>query len=115
MKGSGGEWSLKKSAQELIKSAAEAGISRAWELAAFTPREIEMELAAIAQQRRQENHQLDLLAWLTGRYALYGMHAPRRYPRRPDAVACSPRRMSAEEMKRVFVAMAAEGRKNGGC
>lgn len=108
--------SVRKCARELAERAADAGIGGAWTLLARTPREIELELRAHAARRRQAAEDADLSAWLTGRYALLGVHAPKRYPRRPDAVARRPRRMTDVEMKRAFAAIAARGEvMDGGC
>ena len=107
--------SLRTAALELVRSAAEAGMRGAWKLTRYTPREIQLELEAFAQRRRQEAENTDILAWRTGRYVMLALHAPRRYPRRPDAGLHRMRKMTDDEMKRVFAAMAAEGREDGGC
>lgn len=104
---------LRMQAMELEERAAEAGFPRAWRLRALSPREAQMEIAAYCAQRHREIELADFQAWLAGRYALYALHAPRRYPRRPDGVMHRMRRMTDAEMKGVFAAMAAEGRKNG--
>lgn len=74
----------------------------------MTPNEIKARFDACAARRRQAAQDADLLGWLVGRYVLIALHAPRRYPRRPDALVRRARRMSGAEMKRVFAAMAAE-------
>lgn len=107
--------SLRACADELVKSAAEAGFSGAWRLTEHTPREIRLELEAFARERRREAELADLIAWRTGRYVLCALHAPRRYPRRPDLFGHRKQNMTDEEMKRVFAAMVAERRGNGGC
>ena len=68
----------------------------------MTPAEIEWELTAFAARERRAMERLDDLAWLTGRYVSIGVNAPRRYPRRPEAVARAPAEMDGAEMKRVF-------------
>lgn len=80
----------------------------------MSPREIEREFTALAARRQHAAEQMDLLAWLTGRYVLAAVHAPRRYPTRPDGVAHRPREMAQEDMKKLFMAMA-ERRGGNGC
>lgn len=100
----------------MVRRAAEAGIGGAWKLMERTPRELEMELRAHAARRQATMEEMDLQAWLAGRYAMLAMHAPKRYPRRPDAVRRRPARMSDGEMKQVFAALAAgRGGEDGGC
>lgn len=115
MKGGERDKSLRLCAREMMYDAAQAGFSGAQRLGALSPREIELELAALAERRRQEAELADFQAWLTGRYVLFSLHAPRRYPRRPEGVCRRPRRMTDDEMKAVFAAMAAERREHGGC
>lgn len=103
---------LKESARELVRIAADAGMDNAWELPCLTPREIETAFRSAAGKRRREMELADAAAWLAGRYVLAAVHAPRRYPRRPDGVLHRVREMDADEMKRVFTAM--QRRENGG-
>lgn len=91
---------------KIIDRAAAAGVAGAGRFWGMTPREIEWELAAFAAARRREDERADLSAWLAGRYALFAMHAPRRYPKRPDGLKINARAMSDSEMKRVFLALA---------
>ena len=59
---------------------------------------------------------LDMLAYLTGSYVLTAFHAPRRYPRRPDAFAYPPKKMTDHQMKQFFADIAArKGAENGDC
>lgn len=110
----GGGQSLRERAEELVRAAADAGMDGAWKLLCLTPREIETAFRAAAARRRLELELADAAAWLAGRYVLAAVHAPRRYPRRPDGAVRRPREMDADEMKRVFAAMAAQRRENGG-
>lgn len=110
----GGRRSLRKDAEALTEQAARAGMENAGRLARMTPREIEMEIEAFSAERQRRAEEMDLLAWLAGRYVLTALHAPRRYPMRPDGVARRPREMTQENMKRVFAAMAGRREKNGG-
>lgn len=91
----------------MIESAAQLGISRPWELTRCTPRELQWELRAQAARRQAELEQLDLLGWLAGRYAMIGVHAPRRFPRKPNCVRRQTAPMTDAQMKRAFAAMAA--------
>lgn len=91
---------------ELIRRAADSGMTGAWRLGELTPRELRTELAALAARRREDLERADLQAWLTGRYVLTAMHAPRRFPRRPDGLRRDLRPMSDEEMKRAFIRLA---------
>lgn len=104
---------LKDSARELMRIAADAGMDGAWMLLSLTPREIEAAFRAAAEKRRRALELADAAAWLTGRYILAAVHAPRRYPRRPDGVLHRKREMDADAMKRVFAAMAVQRRENG--
>ena len=98
---------IQTSAQSLLQRAAEAGIGDLQDLLSRTPREIEMEFHALERRRQREWENLDLLAWLAGRYFLIALHAPRRYPRRPDGVRRNASGMTADQMKQVFADMSA--------
>ncbi|MBQ8508253.1 MAG: hypothetical protein IJ466_12595 [Clostridia bacterium] len=107
---------FRETARELLRSAAELGMGEAHRLLFLTPWEIELCFQALAARRQAELERSDLLGWLAGRYALIGFHAPKRYPRRPDAVQKRPARMSDGQMKQVFAAMAARKEEgDGGC
>jgi len=54
-------------------------------------------------------------AWLTGRYVLMALHAPKRYPRRPDGVRAQRRPMTDAQMKQVFISMAGRRKIDGDC
>lgn len=98
------EWSLQ---------AARAGMEGAGNIAHKTIYEIEMEMEAFIVKRRRAAEDMDLLAWLAGRYVLTALHAPRRYPAQPNGVARRPQEMRPEEMKRAFQAMAERRDMNG--
>lgn len=112
--GSGEKFALRASARSLVDEAVQAGMEDAWRLPELTPREIGERFSAMAAQRQREAERMDMLAWLVGRYVLTAVHAPRRYPRRPDAVLKRPRAMSDSEMKGVFSAMAEKRREMDG-
>lgn len=107
MNAAGEAHSLRSAARELISRAAGAGIEEAYLLTTLSPREIELYLQAIEEKRREDVERMDMQAWLTGRYVLMAMHAPRRYPHRPEGVRQKNKAMADESMKRVFLAMAA--------
>ena len=83
---------MRQQADEIVRMAAEAGVKQAWRLLECTPAEIETELSAIAARRRLQAQNADFIAFLAGRYALTALHAPRRYPRFPNAVFAARRR-----------------------
>jgi len=105
---------LARSARSLVERAADAGMHRAGDLLHLTPREIELELRALAARRQQRMQDADLQAWLTGRYVMAALHAPRRYPRRPDGVIMPRRAMDDEQIKRAFVQLAEKRRDPNG-
>lgn len=107
MNAGGKQSSLKSSARELVLRAAEAGIENAHRITALSPREIELQMKAIAARRRAEGQRMDLLAWRIGRYVLSAVHAPRRYPKHPDEFQKNSAAMSDLDMKRAFLSMAA--------
>ena len=98
----------------MARKAAEAGFDGAVKLFGMTPVEAELALTAFAARQRQTLERLDEAAWLAGRYAAIGWHAPKRYPRRPNVQANRARRMTDGEMKRAFAAMAAGREENHG-
>ena len=98
----------------LIENAAAAGVSRAWEWESLTPAQLDLELKALDARRKRELEQIDLLAWLTGRYVLCALHAPRRYPRRPDGLILPRAPMSDMQMKGVLMRLAEKGREQNG-
>lgn len=107
VKPAGESKSLKKTALDLVSRAAEAGIENAYLLPGLSPREIDLLLKAIEKKRREEAQRMDMQAWLVGRYVLAAVHAPRRYPRRPDGFGHEKKAMTDGDMKRVFAVMAA--------
>lgn len=106
MNSGGKQSSLKSSARELVVRAAEAGIENAHRLTALSPREIELQMKAIAALWRMDLQRMDLQAWRIGRYVLLAVHAPRRYPKHPDGFQQNSAAMSDLDMKRAFMAMA---------
>lgn len=88
-----------------MDKAAEAGFPCPAQLFLMTPKQVEWELTAFAARRRREIENIDALAWLTGQYAAIGVHAPKKYPKRPGSEK-SERVMSDEEMKRALLNLA---------
>lgn len=105
--------SMRERMEEWSLQAARAGMDGVENIAHKTIYEIEMEMEAFVAKRRRAAEDMDLLAWLAGRYVLTAIHAPRRYPAQPNGVAGRPREMRPEEMKRVFQAMAERRDMNG--
>ena len=97
-------------AQALMLRAAQAGMPRAWELMHLTPRDIELAFTAHAARQQRELEALDLQAWLTGRYVLSALHAPRRYPRRPDGILRPRPPMTDAQIKGVLMRLAEQRR-----
>ena len=105
---------MRSQAAELIDSAARAGLERPWEILELTPKEIEWFFRSLSARRQAEMEKIDALAFLTGSYVLTAFHAPRRYPRRPDAVAHPPKKMTDDQMKQFFADLSAgKGAENG--
>lgn len=98
---------LRQAAERIVERAAEAGMENPGDILLQTPREIELCFRSLARRRQMEWENIDLAAWLAGRYFLIALHAPRRYPRKPDGVRRRAADMSDAQMKRVFTAMAA--------
>lgn len=105
---------LRETARDLAERAARAGMENPCNLLSLSPREIELEFRALAARRQRDAEMADLQAWLIGRYVLLALHAPRRFPRRPDAVARKTEVMADADMKRVFSAMAARREEDHG-
>ena len=103
-----------RSARSLVERAADAGMHRAGDLLYRTPREIELEFRALAARRQRRMQEMDAGAWLAGRYVLFALHAPRRYPRRPDGVHAPRRAMNDEQIKGVFMQLAEKRRDPNG-
>ena len=105
---------IRSEAAELIASAAQAGVERPWEILDLSPGEIEWFFRSLAARRQAELEKIDTLAYLAGSYVLTAFHAPRRYPRRPDAVAHPPKKMTDKQMKQFFADLSAgKGAENG--
>lgn len=95
--------------------AARTGMQGVQRLMNCTPQEIQWEMEAFVTGRRLAAEDMDLAAWLTGRYVMTALHAPRRYPVRPDGVFRRPREMEQEDMKRTFQLIAERRAINGDC
>lgn len=105
---------VRRSAAELVQSAAQLGMDEPWRITALTPAEIELKFRALSAKRQAEAEKIDMLAYLTGRYVLIAIHSPRRYPRRPDGVSHPPPKMTDNQMKQFFADLAArKGAENG--
>ena len=74
---------MRASAEKLLERAARAGMADAARLLHSTPREIELEFRALARRREQEVEMAAQAAWLAGKYAMIGLHAPQKYPPMP--------------------------------
>lgn len=110
------DFAVRKSAEELLLRAAEAGIAHPERLLRCTPREIELAFLAQTANRQRRLEEIDLLAWLIGRYVTIGMHAPKRFPRRPNAVQVRKTEMTDAQMRRVFMDFAERrGKTDGSC
>ena len=83
------------------------------DLGNMTPREIRHFFEAAQADARRRAHRADFQAFLIGRYVALAMHAPGRYPKRPNAVRDAAHAMSPEVMKRCFADMAERGKANG--
>ncbi len=81
----------------------------------MTPNEIRAEFDAIESARARRLEEMDLLAWLIGRYVSIGVNAPKRYPRRPNAIRTSRAPMSDAEMRRAFERLSERSEGNGDC
>ena len=111
-----GDFAVRKSAEELLLRAAEAGMAHPERLLHCTPREIEAAFAAHAARMQRRLEESDLLAWLTARYCTIGMHTPKRFPRRPNAVRIRRSEMTDAQMRRVFMEFAERrGKSDGSC
>ncbi len=78
----------------------------------MTAREVTAAFDRALERRRQRALDADFLAYLIGRYVALAVHAPKRYPRHPDAVR---RVMKDHEMKRCFAALSGRGKAHGDC
>lgn len=105
---------LGRRVQALMENAAAAGVSHAWEWQHLSPAQLDLEIKALDARRKRELEQIDLLAWLAGRYVLCALHAPRRYPRRPDGIILPRAPMSDAQMKGVLMRLAEKGREQNG-
>ena len=90
----------------MIASAAEVGVGAERELWRMTAAELGRAIAAHRRRQERELELIDLIGWLAGSYAAVGMHAPKRYPKRPNGLK-SRKTMTDDEMKRAAVAFAA--------
>ena len=91
-------------------------MDRPWILLDLTMDEIELAFRVHAARCRQRAQDADLQAWLAGRYVLLAVHAPKKFPRRPDGVRTQPADMSPDQMKQAFKRIAAKrGETDGNC
>ncbi len=90
----------------MIAKAAEAGVASEKEMWRMSAAELERAIAAHRARQAREMEMIDLLCWLAGSYAAVGMHAPKRYPRRPNGLRGGGN-MTDEEMKRAALRFAA--------
>lgn len=107
--------SLRVHMERMIEQAARAGMEDARQLADMTLHEMELELTAFSARRQKMAENMDLLAWLIGRYVMTALHAPRRYPTRPDGIVRKQGEMAPADMKQVFRAIAERRNDDGGC
>ena len=89
---------------EIALQGARQGLGTRREILEMTPRELEE-----ARQRREAweewlMEKMDALAWLVGQYVAVALHAPERYPLRPDRATRNAR--TPEEMRQVLMRMA---------
>ena len=106
--------SIRESAAELTRAAARAGMAHPSRIGRMTPNEIRAEFDALESARLRRLEEMDLLAWLIGRYVSIGVNAPKRYPRCPDAIRLPRAPMSDAEMRRAFARLSERSEKYGG-
>ena len=94
-----------------MERAARLGLAPARALWHMTPKELELAVQAEKARQASRLEWADALAWLAGGYAALGVHAPQRYPRRPEGLR-SGGEMTDAEMERAALAFAA--RRTGG-
>ena len=90
--------------EQIALRGARQGLGTRREILEMTPRELEE-----ARQRREAweewlMEKMDALAWLVGQYVAVALHAPERYPLRPDRATRNAR--TPEEMRQVLMRMA---------
>ena len=76
----------------------------------MTPAEVNGRIRALGAERSAKNEQLDLLAWMIGRYASKGYHEPGKYPRKPEIIdikqSIPSDEMDEDSMKTILTAYA---------
>ncbi len=76
----------------------------------MTPAEVNGRIRALGAERSAKNEQLDLLAWMIGRYAAKGYHEPNKYPRKPEIIDTKQPipsdEMDEDSMKTILTAYA---------
>jgi hypothetical protein len=76
----------------------------------MTPAEVNGRIRALGAERSAKNEQLDLLAWMIGRYAAKGYHEPGKYPRKPEIIdtkqSIPSDEMDEDSMKTILTAYA---------
>lgn len=86
------------------------GVSNAWDWWGMTPAEVNGRIRALGAERSAKNEQLDLLAWMIGRYAAKGYHEPGKYPRKPEIIdtkqSIPSDEMDEDSMKTILTAYA---------
>ena len=106
-------FAVRQSAEELIQSSAEAGMAHPERILHLTPREIAAAFVALESERQRRLEDLDLLAWMIGRYVSIGVNAPKRFPRRPNALRTRRQPMTDAQMRRVFINIAERSKQDG--
>lgn len=86
------------------------GVANAWDWWGMTPAEVNGRIRALGAERNSASEQLDLLAWMIGRYCAKGYHEPNNYPRKPEIIdvkrPIQSDEMSEESMKTILTAYA---------
>lgn len=76
----------------------------------MTPAEVNGRIRALGAERNSASEQLDLLAWMIGRYCAKGYHEPNKYPRKPEIIEVKQLipsdEMDEDSMKTILTAYA---------
>lgn len=76
----------------------------------MTPAEVNGRIRALGAERNSASEQLDLLAWMIGRYCAKGYHEPNKYPRKPEIIDTKQPipsdEMDEDSMKTILTAYA---------
>lgn len=89
---------------EIAHQAVRQGLGLGREILKMNPRELEEALQRREAIEEWMMEKMDALAWLVGQYVAVALHAPERYPLRPDRVMRRAR--TQEEMRQVLMRMA---------